>query len=130
MMETFRELLSLGRENWPFLKDVLSIVGAVAAVLGGLTTLTGIRRRRAERRALRKEVRDAALTLRRLEDRDRAEWFAYLYRHKRDKWGPDAVEKMTVQQACGYMGEDLPEWAKEGWERVLVGDLNKPVRKS
>ncbi len=128
-MDTLRELMSLGRENWHLLKDVLSMIGGAATVLGLLATLSGFKRRRAEKAELRKQGRDAMGKIKQREDRDRSEWFAYLFRHKQAVWDAEHVDKMTVQQACGYLGDDLPEWARDGWERVLVGDLNKPIRK-
>ncbi len=128
-MDTLRELMSLGRENWPFLKDVLSIVGGAAMILSYLSILTGIKRRRAERKEQRLSERELLRLTKQNEDHDRSEWFAYLYRHRREQWTADKVQDMTVQQACGYLGDDLPRWAKDGWERVLVSDLNKPIKK-
>ncbi len=98
-------------------------------ILSYLSILTGIKRRRAERKEASRTERDLLRLTRQGEDHDRSEWFAYLYRHKRDNWKIDMVPDMTVQQACGYLGDDLPRWARDGWERVLVSDLNKPVKK-
>lgn len=128
-MDTIRELMALGRDNWPLLKDVLSMVGGAATVLGLLATLTGFKKRLAEKSQAKRQKKQLLREARLGVERERSEWFAYLYRHKMSDWYTHRVDKMTVQQACGYLGDDLPEWARDGWERVLVEDLNQPVKK-
>ncbi len=128
-MEEIKEVLELAQANWPVLKDILSIVGGSAAVMGAIATVMGIRRRWAEKRLRKKSERGLERIVDRSLARQRAEWFVRLYAAHKDVWATAGLASMTIQQACGKAGWSLPDWATEGWERVLVSDLNQRVKK-
>ncbi len=128
-MEGFKEFLELAKANWPILKDIMAILGGSATVLGAVAAVLGFKRRWAESGAEKKKGREIQRVIDRDLAQDRAKWFTRLYNEHEATWGVSHIANMTIQEACGKSGWTLPGWAIDGWERVLVGDLNKRAKK-
>jgi hypothetical protein len=125
-----KQLYDLARDNWDITKNCFAALGALATIVGGLRGLVLASNRYHERLERRRTAKAVRRKMERQLACDRSAWYTHAFAelaYKRSMG--DKFDRLTVQQACAYLGEPFPDWAVDGWERVYVSDLNKRVEK-
>ena len=118
-------------------REIIALLAAFVSGVASVITALGLRRRLKEAQAARQNRRVSRLALASHTTRARAVWYTRIYRALCcvPSLRPDegllsvpALHALTVQEACAHLGDELPGWAVDGWERCPVGVLNQPSK--